>query len=129
MSEISPTFPLSARPSGDNRRPAPRQSTQAPAGSIWYNGDFDGVDGLSNELNTSLGSGQFGHTYDDFNVTDPNGWHLTAVYSNNLENTNITGATWEIRQGLSEGNPRHAHRQRDVRGADRAPDRSWWPRL
>ncbi len=98
-------FSVSARRSGHATMLQLQQSSQAPAGSIWYNGDFDGINGLSNELDTSLGSGQFGHTYDDFNVTDPNGWHVTAVYSNNLENTNITGATWEIRQGLSEGNP------------------------
>lgn len=95
----------SAKRSGDGAVAQIPPSSQAPAGSIWYNGDFDGVNGLSNELDTSLGSSQFGHTYDDFNVTDPNGWHVTAVYSNDLTDTQITGATWEIRQGLSEGNP------------------------
>ena len=29
---------------------------------------------------------------------------MTSVFSDNLANTNITGATWEIRQGVSEGN-------------------------
>ena len=29
---------------------------------------------------------------------------MTAVFSDNLTDTNITGATWEIRQGISEGN-------------------------
>ena len=29
---------------------------------------------------------------------------MGSVFSNNLENTNVTGATWEIRQGISEGN-------------------------
>ena len=37
-------------------------------GALWYNGDFDGVDGLTNEDNTSLGSGFFSHIYDDFIV-------------------------------------------------------------
>ena len=71
---------------------------------IWYNGDFDGVDGLANEQNTDLGSAQYAHTYDDFNVTDSSGWDVGAVFSNNLTNTNIIGATWEIRQGVTPGN-------------------------
>ena len=29
---------------------------------------------------------------------------MTAVYSNNLSNTNVIGATWEIRQGVTPGN-------------------------
>ena len=71
---------------------------------LWYNGDFDGVDGLANEQDTSIGSGEYAHTYDDFNVTDASGWYVGAVFSNNLTDTNITGATWEIRQGISAGN-------------------------
>ena len=27
----------------------------------------------------------------------------TSVFSDNLADTNITGATWEIRQGITEG--------------------------
>ena len=77
---------------------------QAPPGSLWYNGDFNDVNGLSNELNTSLGEGEFGSVYDDFVVTDSAGWHVTAVFSDNLSNTNVVGANWEIRQGISEGN-------------------------
>src|SRR5205814_9755995 len=69
----------------------------------WYNGDFNGVNGLANEDNTSLGSGEYARVYDDFNVTG-GGWTVTSVFSDNLENTNVTGATWEIRQGISEGN-------------------------
>src|SRR6266481_6581330 len=70
---------------------------------LWYNGDFNGVNGLANEDNTSLGSGQFASVYDDFNVPS-GGWTLTSVFSDNLSNTKVTGATWEIRQGISEGN-------------------------
>ena len=80
--------------------------TPTPMGDIlWYNGDFNGVNGLGNELDTSLGSDQFAHVYDDFNVPDSGGWDVTAVFSHDLENTNVTGATWEIRQGVSAGNP------------------------
>ena len=74
-----------------------------PSGPLWYNGDFDGVNGLANERDTSLGSGQFASVYDDFNVTGGR-MDVTSVFSDNLANTNITGATWEIRQGISEGN-------------------------
>jgi hypothetical protein len=73
---------------------------QAPPGSLWYNGDFDGVNGVSNERNTLVG--QAG-VYDDFNVTAPM-WNVTAVFSDNLASTVITGADWEIRTGVSEGN-------------------------
>jgi hypothetical protein len=75
--------------------------TPAP---LWYNGDFDGVDGLGNEQDTALGADQYAHTYDDFIVSDARGWDVTSVYSNNLSSTNIVGATWEIRQGISPGN-------------------------
>ncbi len=80
--------------------------TPPPRKPLWYNGAFDGVNGLSNEQNTSLGAGQYAHTYDNFNVTDPGGWAVTSVFSDNLTDlaeTCITGATWEIRQGITPG--------------------------
>jgi hypothetical protein len=88
-----------------NPSPTPTPTpTATPAGALWYNGDFDGVNGLANERDTSLGSGQYASVYDDFNVNDAEGWDVDEVFSHNLENTNVTGATWEIRQGVSEGN-------------------------
>src|SRR4029079_14443880 len=75
--------------------------TPGGSGPLWYNGDSNGVNGLANEANTSLGEGQFASVYDDFNAGS---WTITSVCSDNLSNTNITGATWEIRQGVSEGN-------------------------
>jgi hypothetical protein len=75
---------------------------QAPPGSLWYNGDFNGVNGLSNERNTVVTQGA---VYDDFDVTAPQGWHVTAVFSDNLFNAiTVTAADWEIRTGVSEGN-------------------------
>ena len=71
---------------------------------LWYNGDFNGVNGLGNEQDTALGAGQYARTYDDFIVSYPTGWDVTSVYSNNLSSTNVIGATWEIRQGVSAGN-------------------------
>jgi hypothetical protein len=73
---------------------------QAPPGSLWYNGDFNGVNGLANERNTIITQAA---VYDDFNVASP-AWNVTAVFSDNLANTVITGADWEIRTGLSNGN-------------------------
>jgi hypothetical protein len=78
-----------------------------PTPPLWYNGDFNGVNGLPNEQDTLLGAGQYAHTYDDFNVPDSAGWDVTAVYSNNLTdvtNNCVIGATWEIRQGITPGN-------------------------
>jgi hypothetical protein len=74
---------------------------QAPPGSLWYNGDFNHVNELANERHTLVSQAA---VYDDFNVTAPLGWNVTAVFSDNLSNTVITGADWEIRTGLSEGN-------------------------
>jgi hypothetical protein len=74
---------------------------QAPPGSLWYNGDFNSVNGLANERNTIVTQAA---VYDDFNVTAPLGWNVTAVFSVNLQNTIITAADWEIRTGVSEGN-------------------------
>jgi hypothetical protein len=74
---------------------------QAPPGSLWYNGDFNGVNGLANERNTVVTQSA---VYDDFNVTALLRWNVTAVFSDNLENTIVTAADWEIRTGVSEGN-------------------------
>ena len=82
--------------------PTPTATPTPPPNALWYNGDFDNVDGLTNEENT-FATG-FSHIYDDFNVTDSPGWDVTSVFSDNLASTNITSATWEIRQGVSAGN-------------------------
>src|SRR5207237_4629594 len=96
---------LTAAQNHGNAAPSHNQHIlQLPDDTLFYNGDFDGVNGLSNELDTSLGSGEYGHTYDDFYVTDSGGWNVTGIFSDNLTNTGITGATWEIRQDISEGN-------------------------
>ena len=73
---------------------------QPSGGVLWYNGDFNGVNGLANEQNTLVGQSSI---YDNFIVPAP-GWHVTGVFSDNLLNTTVTGANWEIRSGVSEGN-------------------------
>ncbi len=86
--------------------PTPTPTATPPMGdALWYNGDFNDVNGLANERDTSLGSGQYASTYDDFNVPDADGWDVTSVFSNNLADTSIIGASYEIRQGVSAGNP------------------------
>jgi hypothetical protein len=76
---------------------------QAPPGSLWYNGDFNGENALSNERNTIVTQAA---VYDDFNVSAPLGWNVTAVFSDNIFTVSpmtVTGADWEIRTGVSEG--------------------------
>jgi hypothetical protein len=75
---------------------------QAPPGSLWYNGDWNGVNGLANERNTLVTQAA---VYDDFDVTAQLGWNVTAVFSDNLFYSMVTtAADWEIRTGVSEGN-------------------------
>jgi hypothetical protein len=94
------------RANSGNATPTPTPSstpTPTPMGNaLWYNGDFDGVDGLTNEQDT-FASG-FSHIYDDFNVPDEAGWDVDSVFSNDLVSTTIIGASWEIRQGITSGN-------------------------
>jgi hypothetical protein len=75
---------------------------QPPPGPLWYNGDTDLLNGLSNERDTELGSGQFSSVYDNFNVTG-GGWNVTEVFSRNLVYFGfvVRGATWEIRSGTT----------------------------
>ena len=69
--------------------------------TLWYNGDFNGVNGLANERNTIVSQAA---VYDDFDVPAGQMWNVVAVFSDNLENTTVTAADWEIRSGISEGN-------------------------
>src|SRR6202007_2600475 len=75
---------------------------QPPPGSLWYNGDWNLVNGLHNERNTTYAKAA---VYDDFDVTNPLGWNVTAVFSNNIFfGMTVTAADWGIRTGISEGN-------------------------
>lgn len=65
----------------------------------WYNGDFDGANGLVSEQG---GVGD-AFTYDDFNV-GAGGVTLTGLFANVLTSATITQAAWEIRSGVSSGN-------------------------
>lgn len=72
------------------------------AGTVgWYNGNFDSVNGLSNEINTSI---THARVYEDF-IVPTGGWTVVGLFSNNLMNfTGVTQAQWEIRSGVSAGN-------------------------
>jgi hypothetical protein len=75
---------------------------------LWYNGDvFIGLNGTGgggtvNEETTNRGSLNI---YDDFVVTNPAGWKVQRVWSNNsMQTTGVTQASWSIRSGMSAGN-------------------------
>ena len=69
--------------------------------TLWYNGDFDGVNGLVNQGSTSP---SVAYTYDDF-VISGGTWTLTGAFSNNLMNFFADSADVEIRSGVSAFNP------------------------
>jgi hypothetical protein len=91
-----------------------RANGQAPPGALWYNGDMNGSpdgSGLPNQI--GFGASDECHLedpsqiYDDFTVPGPFAWNVTEVFSDNIlgPSTTISGAVWEIRQGVSTGNP------------------------
>jgi hypothetical protein len=75
---------------------------QAPPGSLWYNGDFNGVGYHANGHNTSDPPDA---VHDDFIIPAGNIWNITAIFSDDLLSTVVTGAIWEIRVDCSIGNP------------------------
>jgi hypothetical protein len=88
---------------------------QAPPGALWYNGDLDvNVAGQQNAMGFGYNqcvSESNSHIYDDFNVPAGPGWIVTDVFFDNLLElfgstlSKIDGVLWEIRQGVSDGNP------------------------
>jgi hypothetical protein len=76
-------------------------SLPAVGATLWYNGDFNDVNGLANGINISFTQAA---VYDDF-IVPSGGWTINTVWSNNLMDvTGITSASWEIRSGVSAGN-------------------------
>lgn len=81
----------------------------ARADPLWYNGDLDATATPSGLINRNNDDPVFpeGRIYDDFVVTDPEGWRVNEVFSNDLLESTFafTGtAFWEIRSGVSFGN-------------------------
>ena len=73
----------------------------ASADTLWYNGNFDSRNSLSNEISTEIGQS---NVYDDFIVPLGQTWTVTAVYSNDLMNFISDSAEWQIRSGVSLNN-------------------------
>jgi hypothetical protein len=98
-----------------------RANGQAPPGTLWYNGDLNenlNPGALYNHISSFPALGltpEISQIYDDFSVPQPFGWNVTEVFSDNIlcvdcegfrtNEVGIIGAVWEIRQGVSTGNP------------------------
>jgi len=70
----------------------------ARAGStLWYNGDFDGVDAIYNEVNPSVP--QRGSVYDDVIIPVGQTWTIQGVFSNDQMNfmPDTLSAYWQPR--------------------------------
>lgn len=72
---------------------------------LFYGGDIDpnnpNADALSNERNTSVTQSSI---YQNFIVPVGQTWTIDRLWSNDLMNTTVSAADWEIRSGVSEGN-------------------------
>ncbi len=67
---------------------------------LWYNGNYAGGSGTVNEVGSVLAN-----LYDDFTVTDSQGWLVQRLWSDNLMRyQGVTSASWCIRTGMSAGN-------------------------
>jgi hypothetical protein len=81
---------------------------QARAATLWYNGDQDGRDAISNQT-ASVATGVDGAIYDDFIVPAHQTWTITSAWSNDVENPfftspSVKSVAWSIRTGVSSGN-------------------------
>jgi len=74
----------------------------ASADTLAYQGNFDGSNGLVNEVNSDAGVQAY--TYDNFIVPAGQTWDITGLFSNNLSNLSWSSAFWDIRTGVSNGN-------------------------
>lgn len=68
--------------------------------TLWYNGDGNAANGLSNEVNTIVTQS---YVFDNF-VVGAGGETLTGAFSNNLMSFTATTADVEILSGVSSGN-------------------------
>jgi hypothetical protein len=76
-----------------------------PPNALFYGGDFDGRNGLSNEHGTLVSDSQ---TWDNFYVTDSGdglGWQITTVFNRSLNRGGETAnsCNWAIRSGVHAG--------------------------
>jgi hypothetical protein len=75
--------------------------SSASHAQLWYNGDFNGQNGLANEKDAIVNDAR---VYDDFIIPVGQTWTLTSVFSNDLSQLNTNIIDWEIRSGVSAGN-------------------------
>jgi hypothetical protein len=68
--------------------------------TLWYNGDFNGKNGLANELIPGTLSSA---VYDDFIVPVGQKWTVDTVFSNDLTSATVSSAYWEIRSNVMAG--------------------------
>ncbi len=77
-------------------------SGSAAAAVLWSQGDYDGIQGASDATNATRSQ----KVFEDF-VVDSAYWNVTSVFTPaivTLSTSAPTGAGWEIRTGISEGN-------------------------
>jgi hypothetical protein len=74
-------------------------SAPAKAQIIFYNGDFNGTNGLASEQDQAVSSAI---VYDNFMV-GAGGWTVNGVFGNFLTNLTFDQAYFEIRSGVSSG--------------------------
>ncbi len=76
----------------------------ASGNPLWYNGDLNHEESAINVMGNTLQAKMF----DDFVVTDPAGWTVTSIWSNNCywsSNAPTAGhADWSIRTGMGPQN-------------------------
>jgi hypothetical protein len=94
--------------------------SSAAAQVQFYNGDFNGVDGLSSEVNTSITQAM---VYESFIVTG-GGVNVTGIFGNFLTDVAFTTASWEVRSGVSGGNGGSLLFSGPVQGAPSSPLRA-----
>src|SRR5262249_11293144 len=74
-------------------------------GSLWYNGDGNGSNGLVNRRNTA--SASVSNIFDNFIVPPGPGWDVTGMYSDNFTTSieDFASVDFSIRAGMGTGNP------------------------
>jgi hypothetical protein len=79
--------------------------------TLWYGGDTNAGSSFNNTLLVAQNGAGFGDTVlTEFVVTDPNGWHVTGLFSNNIAdypfgNAPFDKAVWSIRTGAGINEP------------------------
>ncbi len=80
---------------------------RAHAATLWYNGDQDGRDAISNQT-ASVATGVDGAIYEDFIVPAGQKFTIQTAYSNDVENPfftspRVSSVAWSIHSGVSAG--------------------------